>query len=58
MQRQIIFLQATITGFCIARNLESDRLPGRTGKAASDKTKYFPIFEASGYVQAETKSDT
>jgi (E)-4-hydroxy-3-methylbut-2-enyl-diphosphate synthase len=26
-------------------------------QAASDKTKYFPIYEAKGYTEAETKSD-
>jgi len=27
-------------------------------KAAADKTKYFPIYEAKGYIDAEAKSDT
>lgn len=27
-------------------------------QAAADKTKYFPIYEAKGYLEAETKSDT
>lgn len=44
-------------GFALPGTLKVITWPGQW-QAAADKSKYFPIFEAKGYVEAQQKSDT
>lgn len=43
--------------FALPGTLKVITWPGQW-QTASDKTKYFPIYEAKGYIEAEQKSDT
>ena len=57
MQRQIIFLPAiSLLDFALPGTLKVIVYP-ETWTRAEDKTKYFPIFQDSGYVESEIKSD-
>ena len=57
MQRLIIFLQANqLLSFALPGTLKVIVYP-ETWARAEDKTKYFPIFQDSGYVESEIKSD-
>jgi (E)-4-hydroxy-3-methylbut-2-enyl-diphosphate synthase len=50
-----IFTANQLPGFALPGSLKVILYPG-TWENAGDKTKYFPIFQDSGYVQAEIKS--
>lgn len=52
-----IFTGQAELDFALPGTLKVITWPGHW-HAAVDKTKYFPIYEAKGYLEAETKSDT
>ena len=52
-----IFTGQAELNFALPGTLKVITWPGHWD-GATDKTKYFPIYEAKGYLEAETKSDT
>jgi len=52
-----IFTGQAELDFALPGTLKVITWPGHW-QAAAEKTKYFPIYEAKGYLEAETKSDT